>query len=136
MGVGINAVFILMNTSEFYTYETNKSVDDSILAQQKLQSLKDDNNKKEPGFLYGLWAMSGGEILFKLMLGDLKANKIGLIMDIGAGWLFTAKIGIYLKGFTFKVGYHLGFPVYADVGANITFDIGYTINWAYKPIGK
>ena len=69
-----------------------------------------------------------------MVFRDLKKTKIAFFLDIGGGWIFAAKIGILIKGFTFKIGYNLdGYFISSDnyrfVFSNaITFDIGYTFN--------
>ena len=71
---------------------------------------------------------------FNLMIGHLPSNIAG-IFNIGVGFGFGFQFGIYLFGFTFKMGYAL--PGTTMIGKpqdahNLTFAIGYKINWASK----
>lgn len=69
---------------------------------------------------------SGGAIMAQFMMGDLADKKTAFLLDLGGGWLFAGKIGIYVKGFVFKVGYH---NTYLLFGNNVTIDFGYMFNW-------
>lgn len=84
------------------------------------------------------WVLvSGASVTFNMMIGDIKKKKIAFLLDVGTGMFLLLKIGIYIKGFLFKIGYNspLSISQFNELGFNavITFDIGYMINWAYKP---
>jgi|GEM_PF-3949382 len=75
--------------------------------------------------------------LLQFMFGDLRKNKIAFLLDIGGFMLFSTKIGVYIKGFFFKVGYTLfNFDVfdfrYLTFGHCVTIDFGYKINFRRK----
>ena len=73
-------------------------------------------------------------ILFQFIWGDLKYKKIAFLFDVGGLMLFSTKIGLYIKGFMFKVGFTLfnydGFDFqYLTFGHTLTIDLGYKINF-------
>ncbi len=72
---------------------------------------------------------SGGSIMFMFMFGELRHSKIAFLLDVGGGWLGAIKLGIYVKGFVFKVGYSV---TLVGLMHNVTFDIGYKFNF-YLP---
>ena len=47
------------------------------------------------------------------------------MLDIGGGYIGAIKIGFYIKGFVFKLGYHKAFSIYED---DIIIDLGYKFN--------
>lgn len=94
------------------------------------------NSYFKDGYTAGIMELSGGALLLKMMIGDLKTRKIAFLFDIGAGWLFVVKAGFYIRGFSFKVGYHLPGTVTiwdTDYAGNVLFELGITLNYA-KPL--
>ena len=80
--------------------------------------------------------------MFLFMFGDLKYKKIAFLLDLGGGWIFATKVGLYIKGFEFKIGYAMTNLYYNNTnnvyhmfgeGNNVTLDLGYKFNWAPKP---
>jgi len=72
---------------------------------------------------------NGGAVMGLFMFGDMDNKKIAFLFDIGAGWLFATKIGCYINGFVFKLGYHSTFSFYYH---NIILEFGYKFNWGSK----
>jgi len=70
---------------------------------------------------------------FNLMIGHLPSNIAG-IFNIGVGYGFGFQFGIYINGFTFKMGYAIpGIQFSGRFESNIlSIAIGYRINWASK----
>lgn len=72
-----------------------------------------------------------GTLLF--MVGDLGTGKVAFVFDIGVGYGFSTKIGLYIKGFLVKLGWNISSPFCCFVGTqSFTLDIGYKINWQRK----
>lgn len=150
LGIGFSGICSILYTAtkEMYSFTSDyaESLRDSLF-QDKVYN----NN-----YLRGFIKLSGCELMLKFLMGDLKTNKIAFLMEVGVGWLFSAKLGILVKGFSFKAGYHLsggqikewqmwydGYTeddsyklVSIENSGNITFEFGYILNWAIKPIGK
>ncbi len=131
-GPGGSFLIPIVNQKKYLYAKTTSNDDDKSIEKSEdfINSTKRNDyiNYVDPFYFTGTFNL-------QFMIGELSRRKIAFLFDIGGGWLFTTKLGIYIHGFVLKVGYLLhGMHTVVNKSAdgyqhNILLELGYTINW-------
>ncbi|HOV14778.1 MAG TPA: hypothetical protein PK771_10870 [Spirochaetota bacterium] len=84
----------------------------------------------------GYWLNFSFAFLDQFMFGDLRKKQIAFLFDFMYGKSVGGAIGLYYKGFVFKIGYSYDvpfvWPIYWLLYHTVTFDFGYKFSLQRK----